>query len=282
MAPGLLVAIALGCAKTAVAPGAGSKDASTVAPLSDASTAPTDGAPLPGDDASGPALADATAPAPDGGADGGVVFDLGDDFSFAINPNGPWRYGYTTTSTLAPDQFALDTFAPDAGPDTEGGLDPIGFWHPFSPATVASGYYPYVADNTGDASASEEASWALRPHEVAMEASNSGQYSVVEFVAPFAGTYQMQVHFEGIHFRLSTTDVHVLAGDAGLFAANISGYGGDPAFHAVEGSNPSADYAGSVTLHAGDVLSFAIGYGTNMTDYNDTTGLTVHLVYAGN
>ena len=87
-----------------------------------------------------------------------------------------------------------------------------------------------------------------RPQEVAIEGSNSGQYGVVEFVAPFAGSYAIQAHFEGVHFRLSSTDVHVLAGDAGLFAAQINGYGGDPAFHAVEGSSPAADYEGTATL----------------------------------
>jgi hypothetical protein len=32
---------------------------------------------------------------------------------------------------------------------------------------------------------------------------------------------RVRAHFEGIHFRLSTTDVHVVAGDAGVFASNI-------------------------------------------------------------
>ena len=207
--------------------------------------------------------------------DGSLVFDLGADFSFARNPNGAWRYGYTAGTTLAVDQFALDTFVPNAG------TDPIAFWHPAAPATATDGYYPYVAENSGSVSASEEASWALRPHEVAMEASSIGQYSVVQFVAPLAGSYQVQVHFEGVHFRLSTTDVHVLAGDAGLFAANIDGYGGDPAFHVVQGASPTADYQGTVALQPNDVMTFAIGYGIDMTYGNDTTGLTVHIVYLG-
>jgi hypothetical protein len=226
---------------------------------------------------------DATVPADgapgglDAGApDGGIAFDLGADFSFASNPNGPWRYGYTVGPALDVEQFALDTLVPDAGGD------PIAFWHPWSPATIADGYYPYVAENSGPVASAEEASWALYPQEVAMEASNSGQYSMVQFVAPFAGSYQIKAHFEGVHFRLSTTDVHVLAGDAGLFAANIDGYGGDPTFHVVEGASPTADYQGTVTLQAGDVLTFAVGYGTDMTDYNDTTGLTAHIVFVGN
>jgi hypothetical protein len=217
------------------------------------------------------ASADAAVPG-DGGA---VVFDLGADFSFASNPNGVWRYGYTTGAEPAVDQVALDTFVPDSGGD------PVAFWHPYETAVVGAGYYPYVAENAGDVAASEEASWAVRAHEVAMEGSNSGQYSVVQFVAPRAGTYQVHAHFEGIHFRLSTTDVHVLAGDAGIFAASIDGYGGDPAFHAVEGGSPTADYDGALPLEVGDLVTFAIGYGSNETNYNDTTGLTARIVFAG-
>jgi hypothetical protein len=51
--------------------------------------------------------------------------------------------------------------------------------------------------------------WAIRPGEVAMEASNTGQYSLIRFVAPVAGTYKINAHF-GVHFGLSSTDVHVL------------------------------------------------------------------------
>jgi hypothetical protein len=228
-----------------------------------------------------PALACASPHGAPSDADGGLpegalTFDLGADFSRTRNPNGPWRYGYTVGKALAVDQFALDSYVPDAG------SDPISFWHPADPDSTGAGYYPYVAENSGSASASEEASWALRPQEVAVEGSNSGQYGVIQFVAPVAGMYRVLAHFEGIHFRLSTTDVHVVAGDAGLFASNISGYGGDPAFHLVEGANPTADYEGAVSLRDGDVLSFAVGYGTNMTNTNDTTGLTVRIVLSGN
>ena len=64
-----------------------------------------------------------------------------------------------------------------------------------------------------------------------MEASNVGQYSVVRFVAPASGTYTISAKFAGVHFGLSTTDVHVLHNGSSLFAADIEGYGGDPAFH---------------------------------------------------
>ena len=110
-----------------------------------------------------------------------------------------------------------------------------------------------------------------------MEGSQDGQYSVVQFVAPRAGMYEIQADFTGIHFRLSSTDVHVLHGDTATFDAQIDGYGGDPTFHAVEGQSPRAAYHEVRALAIGDILTFAVGLGENETYYNDTTGLFVHI-----
>ena len=199
-----------------------------------------------------------------------VTYNLSTDFSLEKNPNLVWQYGYSLINSLAPDQFQFDKYA-----DTTG---LVGFWHPAKNDGPGPGYYPYVAFNTTSQSRTTAANgWAVRAGEVAMEASNSGQYSLIRFVAPKAGTYKIVARFEGIHFRLSSTDVHVLRNAASLFDAEINGYGGDPAFHAIEGSNPAASYSGSVQLAAGDTITFAVGYGQNKTHYNDTTGLTAEI-----
>ncbi len=247
---------------------------------------PTDDSPsnAPADDSPGdaPAHAGAEMGSSDSGIeDGGPPrdFDLGRDFSFSANPNGPWRYGYTGGTTLTAGSFVLDAFG--VGPDDGG----IGFWHPAdgggvyapisNPDDGGGGYYPYVACNPGSATVIYSASWAAQSGEIAMEASNAGQFSVVEFIAPETGQYRVQAHFEGIHFRLSSTDAHVLLGDTELWHASIAGYGGDPAAHAIAGTSPTADYTGTVSLQASDVVSFAVGFGSDDTNYNDTTGLTV-------
>ena len=62
-----------------------------------------------------------------------------------------------------------------------------------------------------------------------------------------------------------------------LFDAEINGYGGDPAFHVIEGSNPAASYSGSVALATGDIITFAVGYGKNKTHYSDTTSLSAEI-----
>jgi hypothetical protein len=197
---------------------------------------------------------------------GATTYDLGRDFSFSQNPNGPWRYGYTAGATLSVEAFQLDTVTVVSAP--------VGFWHP---ADGDAGYYPYVAENSASTLMTDPTdSWAVQPGQVAMEGS-SGQYSVVQFVVPSSADYDIEADFAGIHVRLSTTDVHVLINDISAFDAQIDGYGGDPSFHAVEGQSPQAGYRETRALQAGDLLSFAVGVGSNGTNANDTTGLFVHL-----
>jgi hypothetical protein len=194
-----------------------------------------------------------------------ALFDLGRDFSFTANPNGPWRYGYTRGAQLARSAFTLATVAELT--------TPVGFWHP---GPGRAGYYPYIAAGLGPTVAIDPTgSWAVRPGEVALEASETGQLAVIEFTVPRAGSYAIAADFAGIHKGLSTTDVHVLLNEQSLFTATISGYGGDPAFYPREGVSPNAEYRVTHSLRAGDVLTFAIGFGPNLTHYNDTTGLIV-------
>jgi hypothetical protein len=203
-----------------------------------------------------------------------TTFDLSADFSFRDNPNKVWQYGYSANNSLAPDQFRLDKQA-----DTTG---PVGFWHPETNQGPGVGYYPYIAYNTTKQSQAWPSpnGWVVRGGEIAMEASNSGQYSMVRFVAPVAGTYKISAQFEGVHVW-STTDVHVLHNESSLFAADIDGYGGDPAFRKVEGASPSAAYSGQIKMKANDTVTFAVGYGKNKTNSGDTTGLFARVVLLG-
>lgn len=198
------------------------------------------------------------------------VFDLSADFSLAKNPNTVWEYGYSATNSLAAEQFRLDQKSVMIGP--------IGFWHPNQGDVPGPGYYPYIAYNSTRDTQVGSKGWAISSGEIAMEGSNTGQYSLVRFVAPRSGTYSVSATFVGIHFGLSTTDVHVLKNGKSVFAADIEGYGGDAAFHKVEGSNPRAEYFGRMHLNAEDRITFAVGYGKNKTNFGDTTGLSVQIV----
>jgi len=114
-----------------------------------------------------------------------------------------------------------------------------------------------------------------------MEASNSGQYSLIRFTVPASGKYSVEARFAGIHFGLSTTDVHVLHNAESLFDADIDGYGGDPAFHQIQGAHPTATFSGVIRLIAGETMTFAVGYGRNKTHYSDTTGLSAKITLVG-
>jgi hypothetical protein len=143
------------------------------------------------------------------------------------------------------------------------------------------GYYPYIAYNGSKQTQIVFKGLAFRPGEVAMESSTSGQYGLIRFVAPVTGTYQVSAQFEGIHFGLSTTDVHVLHNGTSLFDADIDGYGGDPAFHKVQGASPTAEYSGQIALKKDETLTFAIGYGKNKTNSCDTTGMFARVTLLG-
>src|ERR1035438_8453606 len=139
-----------------------------------------------------------------------TTFDLSADFSLRDNPNKVWQYGYSDTNSHAPDQFRFDKYSD--------GASPIGFWHPATSSGPGLGYYPYIAYNTTKQSQvwPSPNGWVVRGGEVAMEASNSGQYSLVRFVAPVAGTYKISAQFAGV-LVWSTTDVHVLHNGTYIF-----------------------------------------------------------------
>ena len=130
------------------------------------------------------------------------VFDLSADFSLAKNPNAVWEYGFSATSSLAADQFQLDRKSLMVGP--------IGFWHPNQGDAPGPGYYPYIAYNCTKDTQVGSKGWAISDGQIAMEGSNTGQYSLIRFVAPRTGNYSVKAKFVGIHYGLSTTDVHVL------------------------------------------------------------------------
>src|SRR5262245_7415518 len=105
------------------------------------------------------------------------TYDLSADFSLKKNPKSVWRYGYSSAQSLDPAEFQLDRVTD--------GARLIGFWHPEPNQGPGPGYYPYVAFNASNQTEYGSSNgWAARAGEVAMEASNVGQYSIVRFTAP--------------------------------------------------------------------------------------------------
>ena len=181
--------------------------------------------------------------------------------------DGIWQIGYSPGNVLANDLFQPCVFS-----DTS---QIIGIWHP---SNGSAGYYPYLGQNRATTTMVDPTgSWAARAGEIVMEGSNSGQYSMLRFIAPTAGSYKVKAVFEGIHFRLSSTDVHILVNSKNVFSDFIEGYGGDISFHTIEGNNPAAKYEDVITLKKNDIITFAVGYGKNMNHFNDTNGLLLDI-----
>ena len=104
-----------------------------------------------------------------------------------------------------------------------------------------------------------------------------GVHNVIPRLLVIFKKYKIKATFTGIHFNLSSTDVHILLNAQSIFDDIIEGYGGDSLFHAISGSHPVASYEQTIQLNKNDIITFAVGYGSNKNHYNDTTGLLLYI-----
>ena len=180
------------------------------------------------------------------------VFDASTQFSPTSNPNSVWRYGFEAT-TLGSGFTLFNTaaqFIPNA----------VDSW-----SSSSLGANPEINhNNTGSTFfASDPAlqiEWAA--NELAFHPGPAGQFSVLRFVAPAAGIFQLAVSFQGIDHQGATTDVHVLANNISLFDQQITG------FHVPR------SFSTTLTLAQGGTVDFAVGYGANGNFLEDSTGVS--------
>jgi hypothetical protein len=188
-----------------------------------------------------------------------------DPASIGLDTN--WHIGYSAGNTYTPDQFRPCTVTDKS--------HVIVMCHP---ARGQSGYYPYTGRNNSATTQTDATNnWAAKAGEIVMEGSNDGQYSMLYFKVPATGMYKIKAVFEGIHFGLPSTDVHILHNSQSLFDDFIEGYGGDTLYHGITGSHPVTSYEDTIQLNKDDTITFAVGYGSNKTHYSDTTGLQVSI-----
>ncbi|MBX3125137.1 MAG: hypothetical protein KF718_00390 [Polyangiaceae bacterium] len=112
------------------------------------------------------------------GVDGsaGMTFDMSADFPGVANPNGPWTYGWAPTLGLPLLSYPTLVTTAD-GPN----------WH--DPANNNLGT-PSVWKNTTDS-----LPYGVPPGFVALHPGQAGEYSVVRFTAPVAGSYAASIQF---------------------------------------------------------------------------------------
>ncbi len=178
------------------------------------------------------------------------------DFSSVNNPAGTWSYGYKTTLTSAFTNY------PSYGQPFGAGID---FWLPNANGDCC----PTIAKNTTGTTQTYVGT-AVHPADLLnVHPGPNGEKSTLRWTAPAAGSYQAAGRFQGIDTASSTTDVHILHNNTEVWANNLSGYGSQ------------APYNLTLSVNAGDVIEFLVGFGSNNSYSNDSTGLEAIITPSG-
>jgi pimeloyl-ACP methyl ester carboxylesterase len=185
-------------------------------------------------------------------------FDAANDFSPTMNPNGPWSYGYMPLggSFTAFDQSGQIAVGIDA-------------WRSQSVQSLRA---PGVYHNGTSSVAVAPGGITFAPGQMSFHPGPNGERSVVRFTAPSAGDFAIDAAFDPADPTGTTTDVHVVKNGIALFDGNVSG---TPA------SGTGEHYNAVLTLTAGDVIDFMVGFGADGAFYNDSTYLSVTISAPG-
>ncbi|MFO0822025.1 MAG: Calx-beta domain-containing protein [Gemmataceae bacterium] len=165
-------------------------------------------------------------------------------FSALTNDGNPWVFG--STPTLG------GTFAAGSRFDLASGIAGWGT------GTNVPGAFKNLTDSTQTFASSV----TLDSGELALHPGPDGAYGVARFISPADGYYQVDAHFAARDSSFGGTDAHILVNGTEVFGASVTNNGD------VGLSAPLTVY-----LAEGDKLDFAIGWGSNATYWNDSTGL---------
>jgi hypothetical protein len=180
-----------------------------------------------------------------------LISDVAADFSPTNNPNGVWRYGWSTTLGSP---FVL---SPD--PATREGIDT---WRGNGPLPPEDGNPAEYHNGTvspillGGTALYEPGQFGLHP-------GPAGQYAVVRYTAPEAGLAAIASMFSGQDIFDTTTDVHVLFNGQPIFDGLVEGFG----------AGSEVGLSTQILLLPGDEIDFAVGFGSNENYSNDSTAL---------
>jgi len=174
--------------------------------------------------------------------------DVAADFSSTDNPNGVWRYGWTQTLG-SPLNLSTSPRIRDGVDQWRGDLAEDG-----NPAAYHNGTAGVIL--VGGGARFEPGQFGLHP-------GPDGEFAVVRFTAPAAGTASITAEFRGQDTTGTSSDAHVLFNGVSLFDAFVEGNGD---FSAVPVDR-------TLALNKGDTIDFAVGFGSNGTFFGDSTAL---------
>jgi hypothetical protein len=187
-------------------------------------------------------------------ASAGPIYDAWADFDTVNNPSqingGAFSYGKTaslgSTFTLLGDHLSSGPF--------------VGY------VFAAGASLPEVIKYTGASTSTTVlpgGTITIQPGQLELHPGTSGQYAVVRFTAPAAGSYAYTAVFNGADSHPTSVDVHVLINSSLDNAAFINLNGG---------GNTASLSSPSVALALGGTIDFAVGMG-NGDFHFDSTGL---------
>jgi hypothetical protein len=192
------------------------------------------------------------------------VYDLVADFSTTTNPKGAWSYGYISPGEL-PDTHTFKTYGWSG--------DFFNFWAneelkglfawrvPIPPGTPAGRDNPlgiYKNISTAKVSIYEPGELALHP--------GSGFYSAVCWTSPRTANYSIIGDFRGLDPKPTSTDVYIALNEKILWSDFVNDDHRPHQFGLTE------------SISKGDRVYFIVGYGSNKSILNDTTGLSLKIV----
>jgi hypothetical protein len=182
-------------------------------------------------------------------ATAGQTYDATADFSLVNgNPNGAWSYGWSATLTSALNLYPSGTHDSDGN---EVWIDPA--------ITVSD--VPRVARNPTDT-----ATRFVPAHSTIFHPGPNGEYSHFIWTSPGDGVATVAATFTSLDS--GGTDVHILGGGVSLFSAQIS-------------SGHPQSFSGSVNVHAGTQIDFAVGVGADGSYFFDTTKISATITTSG-
>jgi len=185
-----------------------------------------------------------------------ILFDVAADFSATSNPNGAWRYGWSTTTGSG---FNLDT--------TQAVVSSLNVWEGI-PGSDGFGNPSISFNPTVNPIVLSGTSW--EPDRVVFHPGRAGQNAVIRWTAVAAGMIDIDVSFQGRDSVTgATTDVHVLHNISPLFSGLVTGFG--------PGSGPT--FSDTLPVLPGDTIDFTVGWGVNETPLSDSTQLDARIEF---
>ena len=163
-------------------------------------------------------------------------FDATDGFSLAQNPNGVWSYGWASSLLGGFQAFPYGIREGSGRERWSGDTPSLGVYH------------------IGNSNALVPA----QPSQLILHPGGGGQYSLLRWTAPAAGTFNLSAAFAGADSHPTSTDVHVLQNGSSIFDGYVGAFLTGPTF------------TKTLPLQAGDQVDVAVGFG-NGSEYYDST-----------